>query len=124
MAAASLRSSSQRYSGQPSGLPDPAVEAVRLALMPVGDPVEEVLGRLARRLHLLDRLLDACDTPSRPLPVRSLYSRASVIVDPEAGELQAQVLAGDGLERVRLVEDGHVVLGQQPEARRPAGPGR
>ncbi len=42
-------------------------------------------------------------------------------IDPEVGKLQAQVLAGDRFEGVRLVEDRHGVLGQKPKARAPQG---
>ncbi len=53
---------------------------------------------------------------STPLPRPRVVQPGQRVVDPDARELQAQVLAGDGLERVRLVDHGDLVLGQQAEA--------
>ena len=49
---------------------------------------------------------------------------AERVLDLAAGDAQAQVVAGDGFDRVGFVEDHHVVVGQDAGALRAAGPGR
>ena len=55
------------------------------------------------------------ETPVRPFVVQPGQHE----INAQAGELQTQVLASDRFERVGLVENRHVVFGQQSESRRP-----
>ncbi len=69
------------------------------------------------------RLLDLVDR-QKASPVALVVEPRQRVVDAEAGELEPQVLAGDGFERVCLVDDRDFVIRQQSDTRPRAGPGR
>ena len=116
---ASLRSSSGRISGTPERCPNPAVEPGRLAVIPVFDPDEEILGRRSGSLHLMNGGIQMV-SPEEPSVCPFVRQPGEHEINAQARDLQTEVLTGDRFERVGLVENCHVVFRQQFESRRPA----
>src|SRR5208337_781786 len=96
--------------------PDPTVESLTLTQVPPCRLLEEIVGGHAGMLDQVHGLL-------KPVKRQQALAAAVVVqarqrdIDPDVRDLQPHVLAGHGLERVRLVKNCHVVLGKHPEAR-------
>ena len=89
-------------------LPDAAV-AAGLLVQPAGDAVEEIARPLAA---LPDLLLGVGQLVMHQQPAVGpvVVQLSQRVFDLPAGHFQAQMFAGDGLDRVGLVEDHHFVI--------------
>ena len=95
-------------------LAHPAV-AARLRGEPLADIGEEAFGTVAALQDLPLRIAQPV-LDQEAAVVAVVVQAAERIVDLPAGDAQAQVIARHGLHGVRLVEDEHVVIGQDARA--------
>src|SRR5262249_11376360 len=76
---------------------------------------EELLGRLPGDIHLPGRLRVG-EEGQQPAAAARVVELVEQVLDGAPADVQAEVLGGNVLQRVRLVEDDDAVVGQQAAA--------
>ena len=87
----------------------PAI-ASRCAGFPFQDMAKEFLSRLPGRFHLADAFFGT-NMRKKPL-VLAVIELVQHVIETAPAQLQTQMVGSDVFESVALVEDGHLVIGQ------------